>query len=53
MKPYLYYWVLTGLDWIIHGRKKGTCQSIVNALEYINDENYDMLYILFDHFVFI
>ena len=46
-----FYW--TGLDRIIYGMEKGTCHGIANALDYIKDENNDLLDILFDHLVFI
>ena len=56
--PYFSNWNLnftdwTGLDWIIYGMEKGTYHGIVNALDYIKDENNDLLDILFDHIVFI
>ena len=57
--PYFSDWNLdftdwTGLFWIIYGmEKKGTCHGIRNALDFITDENNDLLDILFDHIVFI
>ena len=42
-----------GKYWTIYGMEKGTCHGIVNALDYIKDENNDLLDILFDHIVFI
>ena len=33
--------------------EKGTCHGIVNDLDYIKDENNDLLDIQFDHLMFI
>ena len=42
-----------GIYWTIYGMEKCTCHGIVNALDYIKDENNDLLEILFNHLVFI
>ena len=56
--PYFLDWSLdftdwTGLDLIVFGMETGTCHGIVDALDYIKDENNVLLDILFDYLVFI